>query len=76
MFWEEGNEPSFYKDIWKPDNFVYLNGKNVIYPHVADIGWKYFEEDEGNFDKSKNFSLSVRAHILKSIALLKKVAWG
>ena len=37
MFWEECNEPSFYKHICKPDNFIYLNGKSVIYPHVADI---------------------------------------
>ena len=25
MFWEECNEPSFYKHIWKPENFLYLN---------------------------------------------------
>ena len=32
---------------------MYLNSKNVIYPHVTDIVWKYLEEDEGNFDKIK-----------------------
>ena len=32
---------------------MYLNCKNVIYPHVADIVWKYLKEDEGNFDKIK-----------------------
>ena len=82
MFWEEYNEPSFYKHICKPDNFMYLNGKNVIYPYVADIVWKYLEEDEGNFDKIKKklienkkyFSLSIQADILKSIASLKNVA--
>ena len=51
MFWEECNKQSFYRHICKPDNFMYLNGKNIIYPHVADIVWKHFEEDEGNFDK-------------------------
>ena len=53
MFWEECNEPSFYKHICKRNNFMYLNGKNVIYPQVADIVWKYLEDDEGNFDKIK-----------------------
>ena len=82
MFWEEYNKPSFYKHICKPDNFMYLNCKNVIYPYVADIVWKYLEEDEGNFDKIKKklienkkyFSLSIQADILKSIASLKNVA--
>ena len=32
MFWKDCNEPSFYTHICKPDNFLYLNGKNVIYP--------------------------------------------
>ena len=53
MFWEECNEPSFYKHICKPDNFMYLTSKNVIYPLAADIVWKYLEEDEENFDKIK-----------------------
>ena len=53
MFWDDCNEPSFYKHIWKPENFMYLNSKNVIYPCVADIVWKYIEENEENFDKLK-----------------------
>ena len=53
MFWEECNKPSLYKHICKPDNFMYLKGKNVIYPHVVNIVWKYLEEDEGNFGKIK-----------------------
>ena len=32
---------------------MYLNGKHVIYPLVADIVWKYLQEDEGNFGKIK-----------------------
>ena len=32
---------------------MYLNGKNIIYPHEADIVWKHLEEDEGNFDRIK-----------------------
>ena len=41
-------------NIFAKHNFMYLNGKNVIYPHVADVVWKYLEADEGNFDQIKN----------------------
>ena len=30
MFWEDCNEPSFYKHICKPESFMYLNGKNIV----------------------------------------------
>ena len=53
MFWEECNEPSSYKHICHADNFMYLNGKNVIHLHVAEIVWKYIEKDETNFGKMK-----------------------
>ena len=53
MFWEKCNEPSFYKHICQPDNIMYLNCKNVIHPHVAEIVWKYIKKDETNFDKMK-----------------------
>ena len=51
---EECNKRPFYKHICKRNNFMYLNSKNVIYPHVANFVWKYLEEDEENFDKIKN----------------------
>ena len=53
MFWEDCNEPSFYKHICQPDNFLYLNGKNVIHPRVAEIVMHYIEADENNFGKLK-----------------------
>ena len=53
MFWEECNEPNFYKHICQLDNFMYLNGKNVIHPDVAETVWKYIEKDETNLDKMK-----------------------
>ena len=37
MFWEECNEPAFYKHISRAENFLNLNGKNVIYSHIAEI---------------------------------------
>ena len=53
MFWEDCNEPSFYKHICQPDNFLYINGKNVIHPRVAEIVMHYIEADENNFGKLK-----------------------
>ena len=53
MFWEDCNEPSFYKHICQPDNFLYLNGKNVIYQRVAEIVVNYVKADENNFSKLK-----------------------
>ena len=32
MFWEDCNDSSFCKCIFQPENFLYLDGKNVIYP--------------------------------------------
>ena len=53
MFSEDCNEPSFYKHICQPDNFLYLNEKNVIYPSVAETVMNYIEADENNFNKLK-----------------------
>ena len=78
MFWEDCNKPSFYKHICKPDNFMYLNGKNVIYPRVAEIVWNYIGEDRQNFNKIKKrlvcnmkiFQFVYSGSTLRSIALL------
>ena len=56
MYWEDYNEPSFEKHICKPNNFMYLNGKNVIYLRVAETMWNYIEEDKVNFNKIKKGS--------------------
>ena len=53
MFWKECNEPSFDKHICQPDNFFYLNGKNVIYLRVTEIVMNYMEADKSNFGKLK-----------------------
>ena len=83
MFWEDCNEPSFYKHICQPENFLYLNGKNVIYPRVAEIVMNYIEADNKNFDKlrrklieNKKYSnLFIRASTQRYIALLKEKGW-
>ena len=53
MFWKECNEPSFDKHICQPDNFFYLNGKNIIYLRVTEIVMNYMEADKSNFGKLK-----------------------
>ena len=84
MFWKDCNQPSFYKHICKPDDFLYLNSKNVIYPRVSNIVWKCLEQNEQKFDKIRKklienkkryFSLSIPASILKSAALRKSEAY-
>ena len=54
MFWEDCSKPLFYKHICQPDNFFYLNEKNVIFPRVAEIGMNYIEADEHNFGELKS----------------------
>ena len=53
MFWEDCNELSFNKHICQLDNFLYQNGKNVIYPWVAEMVMNYIEANDKNFDKLK-----------------------
>ena len=37
MLWKECIPPKFYKHIWEENNFLYLNGKNVLQPKVLEI---------------------------------------
>ena len=53
MFWEDCNEPSFYKHICQPEDFLFLNRKNVIYPRVTKIVMNYINVNDKNFDKLK-----------------------
>ena len=39
MFYEDCNEPSFYKHICKPESFMYLNGKNIVW-YCVEIYWR------------------------------------
>ena len=49
MFWDECSEQTFHKHICQKDNFMYLNGKNILYPCAAEIVWEYIKKDEKNF---------------------------
>ena len=48
MLWIDCMSSDFYKFVCSQENFSYLNGKNVLYPKIADIVWKFIHEDETN----------------------------
>ena len=71
MFWEECVEKSFYCHICERDNFLYLNGKNVLYPQPAEIVWNYVKKRPGKYcqvekmlEKEKKFSCNLSIRIL------------
>ena len=35
-------------------NVLYLNGKNVLYPKIANIVWKFIQAGEKNYNKLRN----------------------
>lgn len=45
---------SFYKLICKEQNFLYLNGKNLLQPKNVDIITDFIREDENNYKKLRN----------------------
>ena len=48
MLWDECIKKSFYKHICENDDFVYLNGKNVLYSKTAQIVLDYLSKDTSN----------------------------
>ena len=48
MLWDECIEKPFYKHICENDNFVYLNGKNVLYTKTVKIVLNYLNKDTSN----------------------------
>ena len=45
MFCDECVEKTFYRDICENENFIYLNGKNVLYDKTAQIVMNYLGKD-------------------------------
>ena len=39
----------FYKFIYKEENYLYLNGKNVLQPKVSEILNNFLAKDEKNY---------------------------
>ena len=46
MVWRECMPAEFYKFICEENNFVYLNGKNVIQPGVLEIVEDFIDQDK------------------------------
>ena len=54
MLWKECVPSDFYRLICREEYFLYLNSKNVLYPKVAEIVWKFIAEDDKNYNKLRN----------------------
>ena len=55
MLWDECIEKTFYKHICENDNFIYLNGKNVLYSKTAQIVLDYLNKDASNIVRLRNY---------------------
>ena len=54
MLWKECIPIRFYKHICKEQNFLYINGKNVLQPKVVEIITDFIKEDENNYKQLRN----------------------
>ena len=54
MLWKKCIPADFYKFICKEEHFLYLSGKNVLYPKIAEIVCKFIEETEKNYRQLRN----------------------
>ena len=54
MLWKECMPSDFYRYIFTEENFLYLNGKNVLYPKLTEIISKFIRVDEKNYNKLRN----------------------
>ena len=53
MLWDECIEKTFYKHICENDNFIYLNGKNVLYSKTVQKFLDYLNKDASNIVRLK-----------------------
>ena len=54
MLWKKWMPVQFYKFICPDENFLYLNGKNVLHPKNADTVWLFVSQDESNYNLLRN----------------------
>ena len=48
MIWKECMPPAFYEYICQEENFLYLNGKNVLQPRISEIITDFLKQSEKN----------------------------
>ena len=39
-----------YRFICQEENFLYLNGKNLLYPKTSDMVWSFISQDNKNYN--------------------------
>ena len=79
MLWKEYMPQKFYNNICKENNFLYLNGKNVLQPRVSEITTECLKEGDENYIELRNnlsqyktiFNTSTRMYSLKFTVPLK-----
>ena len=54
ILWKECMPSKFYKHVCLEGNFVNLNGKNVLYPKVAEIILDFIQKDEKKYNLVRN----------------------
>ena len=54
MLWKECMPQKFYNNICKENNFLYLNGKNVLQPRVSEITTECLKEGDENYIELRN----------------------
>ena len=54
MLCKECIPADFYKYICKEEHLLYLNGKNVLYPKIAEIVWKFINKNKKNYNQLRN----------------------
>ena len=54
MLWKECIPQKFYKYICENNNFLYLNGKNVLQPKVSDIITDFLNEGKNSYIELRN----------------------
>ena len=64
--WEECMPADSYKYVCLKENYLCLNGKNVLYPKVSKIIGKFIQNDEKNYSKLRN-NLSQFKHIFQYV---------
>ena len=55
MLWEDCVPISFFRSIYHLENFIYLNGNNVLYPKTEEIVLKHVTETQNNYNKMQSF---------------------
>ena len=68
MLWKECKLQKLYQHICKENNFLYLNGKNVLLPKVSEEINEYLNEDTETYNEMKN-NLSQYKNIFQYVYL-------